>query len=150
MFASAYCTRSTYHLIEVLVREIAYVWNPAESEVDELKMPPNETCCPFASAQCIVPKFLNGFCPWISMMSISPHEGQPTVLMLLPSIQNAGQIPCPSGASMRASTHVLMPNDCLPCVFIRADVYALPPKFSRRASITSIPFTIRAFSGRLV
>jgi hypothetical protein len=81
------------------------------------------------------------------MMSISPHEGQPTVLMLLPSIQKAGQIPCPSGALMRASTQVLMPNDCLPCVFMRAEVYALPPKFSRRASITNIPFAIRAFSG---
>jgi hypothetical protein len=36
MFASAYWIRSTYHFIELPVREIANVWNPAVSEVDEL------------------------------------------------------------------------------------------------------------------
>ena len=51
MFASAYWTRSTYHLIVVAVRETANVWKPAVSELDELKIPPNETCCPFWSAQ---------------------------------------------------------------------------------------------------
>jgi hypothetical protein len=30
-----------------------------------------------------------------SMMSISPQAGQPAVWRLLPSIQKAGQMPCP-------------------------------------------------------
>src|ERR1700754_3657293 len=39
MLPSKYCTRSTYHLIEVAVRAMAYVWNPAASDGDELKIP---------------------------------------------------------------------------------------------------------------
>jgi len=38
-----------------------------------------------------------------SMMSISPLSGQPTALISEPSIQNAGQIPCPRGMRIRAS-----------------------------------------------
>ena len=39
-----------------------------------------------------------GGVPMLSMMSISPHEGQPAVVVSLPSIQNAGQRPCPDGS----------------------------------------------------
>jgi len=38
-----------------------------------------------------------------SMMSISPQLGQPALAMSPPSIQNAGQMPCPNGRRMRAS-----------------------------------------------
>jgi len=44
MLSYEYWTLSTYHLIELPVREIAYVWNPAASELDELKIPPKEAC----------------------------------------------------------------------------------------------------------
>src|SRR5882672_11644712 len=116
------------------VREIAKVWNPAARETDELKLPPNEACEPSSLAQCIVPRFCNGFCPRISIMSISPQEGHPTVLIEEPSIQNAGQMPWPWGTWIRASTQVLTPKVRRPSVLRRAEVYALPPRFSRRAS----------------
>src|ERR1700759_417083 len=90
-----YCTRSTYHVIVVAVREIPYVWKPEANDVEELKVPPNDAWFPFASAQCMVPKLANGFCPCISIMSISPQAGHPTVTMLEPRVQNPGQIPCP-------------------------------------------------------
>jgi hypothetical protein len=38
-----------------------------------------------------------------SMMSISPQRGQPVVEQSAPSIQKAGQMPCPRGIRMRAS-----------------------------------------------
>src|SRR5580704_17023520 len=38
-----------------------------------------------------------GSLPMFSIMSISPHVGHFTEPMLLPSIQKAGQIPCPAG-----------------------------------------------------
>lgn len=44
------------------------------------------------------------------MMSISPHPGQPTESMLDPSIQNAGQRPCPDGSFIRAAT---VPGKCI-------------------------------------
>src|SRR5262249_4776639 len=93
MLASTYCDLSTYHLMDVGVREIANVWNPAARDTDELKLPPNETCSLLSLAQCMVPRFTNGFFPRISIMSISPQAGHPTVPMLEPSIQNAGQMP---------------------------------------------------------
>jgi hypothetical protein len=46
---------------------------------------------------------MDGSRPMFSMMSISPHCGQPTLVMLVPSIQNAGQIPWPNGRRMRDS-----------------------------------------------
>src|SRR5262247_4137235 len=115
----------------VAVRERAYVWNPAARETDELTLVPNETCWPLELAQCIVPTFWDGFWPRISMMSISPQEGHPTVLIVSPSVQNAGQMPWPWGVWIRASIQVLTPKDLRPCVLRRADVYALPPRFSR-------------------
>src|SRR5262245_35088244 len=111
-----------YHLMVVAVRERAYVWNPAARETDELKVVPNEACAPPESAQCIVPTFWNGFWPRISMMSISPQDGHPTVLIEEPSIQNAGQMPWPWGVWIRASTQVLMPNVRRSCVLRRAEV----------------------------
>src|SRR5262245_39093988 len=114
------------------VREMANVWKPAARETGEVTLPPKEACEPSVLAQCIVPKFWDGVWPRISMMSNSPQDGHPTVLIELPSIQNAGQIPCPCGTWIRASTHVLTPNDRRPSVLRRADVYWLPPRFSRR------------------
>src|SRR5262249_39178700 len=114
----------------VVVREIAKVWNPAARETDELKLPPNEACAPLESAQCIVPKFTNGSWPRISMMSISPQEGHPTVLIEAPSIQNAGQMPCPWGTWIRASTQVLTPKVRRPCVLRRGGGGGPPPRGS--------------------
>src|SRR5262249_44392891 len=125
----------------VVVREIAKVWNPAARETDELKLPPNEACEPSELAQCIVPTFWNGLWPRIYIMAISPQEGHHPVLIEDPSTQNAGQMPCPWGTWIRASTQVLTPKVRRPSVFRRADVYALPPRFSRRASMTNIPFS---------
>ena len=83
----------------------------------------------------------------ISMMSISPLEGQTPVV---PSIQKAGQRPFSRlGTLIRASSvpylNCTRPNDLR-----RAEVKDLPWKFSRRASMRRLPFSMRAFSGRLV
>jgi len=67
----------------------------------------------------------------VSMMSISPHAGQATPLLrLVPSIQNAGHMPCPSGTCMRPSMCPYGPK--LP-VLMRADVYGMPPTLCTRA-----------------
>src|SRR5262249_41980443 len=134
----------------VVVRETAKVWNPAARETDELKLPPNEACAPFESAQCIVPRFWNGFWPRISMMSISPQEGHPTVLIEEPSIQNAGQMPCPWGTWIRASTQVLTPKVRRPCVLRRADVVFVRPRVFLGGLGTEIPFCLRAVCRRIL
>jgi hypothetical protein len=54
------------------------------------------------------------------MTSISPHAGQPTRSMLVPSAQNAGQIPAPRGTRMRASTRPNA-NESFSFVISRAD-----------------------------
>jgi hypothetical protein len=86
-----------------------------------------------------------GWLPMFSMMSISPLFGQPTLPMLLPRAQNAGQIPCPPGSWMRAS---MCPYCCvnLPAVLSRAEVYVqlpyqqpYPAGFSLRAVMTRCP-----------
>src|SRR5712692_6007383 len=84
-----------------------------------------------------------------SMMSISPQPGQPTGAILSPSIQNAGHSPCPRGIWIRAS---IRPNCHAPSPWVlrRAEVYALFPNGSRRASITRMPLATRAVSTRLV
>ena len=64
---------------------------------------------------------MEGVLPMFSMMSISPHRGQPTVAMLLPSIQKAGQIPWPNGSLMRASMRPYCTVN-QSCVFSRAEV----------------------------
>jgi hypothetical protein len=51
----------------------------------------------------MVPCTMFGSRPMFSMMSISPLLGHPTEPMSLPSIQNAGQMPCVRGILMRAS-----------------------------------------------
>src|SRR5216683_1606924 len=51
---------------------------------------------------CTVPCTVAGSLPKFSMMSISPHCGQPTSSMSWPSIQNAGQIPRLRGSRIRA------------------------------------------------
>jgi hypothetical protein len=61
--------------------------------------------------------------PKSSMISISPHTGHPTDEIDSPSIQKAGQTPCSYGSRMRARTRPYVRLK-LPCVFIRADVYA--------------------------
>ena len=64
--------------------------------------------------------------PMVTMMSISPLFGQPTLPMLSPSAQNAGQMPCPRGILMLAS----MCPYCwlnLPLVSSRAEVYVQEP-----------------------
>src|SRR5262249_20371661 len=119
---SWYCTPSKYHLMAVVVREMAKVWNPAARETGDVTLPPNEAWAPLESAQCIVPRFWDGFWPRISIMSISPQDGQPTVLIEAPSIQNAGQMPCPWGTWILASTQVLTPNVRRPSVLRRAEV----------------------------
>ena len=70
----------------------------------------------------MLPWFTPGSLPMLSMMSISPHVGQPAVPMSSPSIQNAGQRPCPAGILIRASNR---PYFCvnLSWVWRRADVY---------------------------
>ena len=55
------------------------------------------------------------------MMSISPEAGQPTEVMLLPSIQKAGHMPELDGALMRASTRPYL-KVARPCVVMRAEV----------------------------
>jgi hypothetical protein len=42
--------------------------------------------------------------PTCSMMSISPHAGQPTARIFVPSVQIAGQVPRPFGSFARTST----------------------------------------------
>ena len=61
-----------------------------------------------------------------SMMSISPHRGHPTESMSAPSIQKAGQSPCPRGTRIRASKR---PYACAnsPLVLSRVDVYPHRP-----------------------
>src|SRR5260221_345621 len=46
---------------------------------------------------------MEGSRPMFSMMSISPHCGQPAEVTSAPIIQNAGHIPWPAGSFMRAS-----------------------------------------------
>jgi hypothetical protein len=60
-----------------------------------------------------------------SMMSISPQAGQFTVPMSFPSIQKAGQIPCPRGSFKRASN---FPCACSKRRWVvrRAEVYSRP------------------------
>ncbi len=60
------------------------------------------------------------------MMSSSPQAGQPTVPMSLPSIQNAGQMPCVCGSFSRASMRPYW-KVRLPEVFMRDDVYSQRP-----------------------
>ena len=75
---------------------------------------------------CRLPWLIDGSLPMFSMMSISPHDGQLTLPMLAPSIQNAGQMPCPSGIWMRASKR---PYFCenFPLLSRRALVYLHGP-----------------------
>ena len=70
----------------------------------------------------MVPWTVLGSRPMFSMMSISPLVGQPAEPMLLPSIQNAGQMPWPRGILMRASNR---PYVCVKVAAVssRADVY---------------------------
>src|SRR5262245_29824774 len=63
-----------------------------------------------------------GLLPRNSMMSISPHVGQPTVPMFDPMDQNAGHSPLPAGRAIRASIRPWR-NCRLPAVFRRDDVY---------------------------
>jgi hypothetical protein len=79
---------------------------------------------------------VRGSLPTTSITSISPHSGQPTASMSVPSIQNAGHMPRPAGTWIRASTR--------PCrsatasfVISRADVRV--PSGSPRAVIASRP-----------
>src|SRR5580692_7721952 len=58
---------------------------------------------PLVPGPCSEPWIARGSLPTFSMMSISPHFGQPAGEMSSPSIQNAGHIPCPSGILMRDS-----------------------------------------------
>src|SRR3954452_7699650 len=93
----------------------------------------------------MVPCTVFGSKPTFSMMSISPHCGQPTLPMSEPSIQNAGHMPCPRGSFIRAS---MCPEDAvnLPEELSRADVYSqapyqqLFPLFSFLAVITRWPW----------
>src|SRR5687768_2629575 len=94
---------------------------------------------------CSVPCTVDGSRPMFSMMSISPLVGQPTLPMLLPSIQNAGHRPCPRGTRRRASNR---PYACVNVadVSMRAEVYwhepyqhEKPDGFSRRAVMTRLP-----------
>src|SRR6266850_6848980 len=95
----------------------------------------------------MVPCTVEGSRPIFSITSISPHLGQPTLLISLPSIQNAGHIPCPEGILMRASNR---PYACLklPTVFMRAELYWHRPyqhrflrgRVSLMAVITRFPF----------
>ncbi len=86
-----------------------------------------------------------GSYPTFSMTSISPHAGQPTWPMSAPSIQNAGQMPCPRGILMRASTRPYCAVK-VPSVFSRAEVKV--PSGSRIAVIASCPEPFRALFRR--
>jgi hypothetical protein len=82
------------------------------------------------------------------MMSISPHCGQLTEPMSLPSSQNAGQIPCPNGTRARISKRPYVCSN-LPVLSSRADVYMRPMWASSRTSMISEPSpSMRAFSVR--
>ncbi len=70
----------------------------------------------------MVPWTVEGSKPTFSITSISPELGQPTEPMSVPSIQNAGHMPCPRGIFIRASTCPYCALN-LPEVFIRAEVY---------------------------
>src|SRR4051794_19029452 len=87
--------------------------------------------------------------PLFSMTSISPQAGQFTVVMLVPSIQRAGQYPRPCGSLARHSMRPYFFQNS-PCVFIRADVYGTPPIDSCRATMWSTPPLTNAFVVRLV
>src|SRR6185312_220813 len=78
------------------------------------------------AGMCKLPWLMDGSRPMFSMTSISPQLGQFTLSMLAPIIQNAGQIPCPSGIWMRASKR---PYFCenLPLLNRRALVYLQGP-----------------------
>lgn len=67
----------------------------------------------------MVPCTVEGSKPTFSMMSISPESGQ---LTGVPSIQNAGHMPCPRGIFIRASTCPYCAVN-FPEVFSRAEVY---------------------------
>ena len=73
-----------------------------------------------------VPSTFFGVLPTVSMMSISPQAGQLTSSMLVPIIQNAGHMPCPSGTLMLASSR---PYACanLPLVVMRPEVMSQVP-----------------------
>src|SRR6266576_5700462 len=89
-----------------------------------------------------------------SMTSTSPQFGQPAVPMLSPSIQNAGQIPCPNGILIRASNRpkvwvnlFLVSN--LPEVKLRG-IPSEPVNDSLSALITSEPPSRYELSTRFV
>ncbi|CAM5226550.1 hypothetical protein SGLAM104S_06281 [Streptomyces glaucescens] len=69
-----------------------------------------------------VPCTVEGSKPTFSMTSISPELGQPTWPRSVPSIQNAGHMPCPRGIFIRASTCPYWALN-FPAVFSRAEVY---------------------------
>ena len=84
------------------------------------------------------------------MMSISPHTGHPTSSKFAPSIQNAGQIPCPRGSLMRASNRPFCSSN-RSLVVILPEVYGCPRYSSSRAVIARLPAPSReTFSARSV
>src|SRR6266404_4916356 len=92
----------------------------------------------------MVDEVLDGpYCGTDSMTSISPHSGQPEVLMLDPSSQNAGQIPAPMGSFMRASMRPYW-RFSTPSVFRRAEVQA---PFVLMAEMTRLPLPSRTALG---
>jgi hypothetical protein len=79
---------------------------------------------------------VRGSLPTTSITSISPHSGQPTASMSVPSIQNAGHTPWPAGTRMRASTRPWR-TVTAPFVINRAEV--IVPSGSCRAVTASRP-----------
>src|SRR5207247_1201670 len=92
-----YSASSTYQRIAAGSHSMAYTWkvsaNAPAGRSYALLMPP----APEYPGPCTVPCMRPGSLPMFSMMSISPHVGQPAEGMLSPSSQNAGHSPCPRG-----------------------------------------------------
>src|SRR5690348_17071589 len=115
----SYCTPSTDQVIESGAQSTANVWKSSANDqpFGWLYAAP----IPFAPeypGPWIVPCTVAGSLPMFSMMSISPSFGQ----LVPPSIQKAGQSPCPRGILIRASNRpYVWVNVC--AVSSRADVY---------------------------
>jgi hypothetical protein len=97
-----YATPSTDQVTAPGSQSTANVWNASAKACPPARL--NGAPTPFPPeypGPWIVPCTVDGSNPTFSMMSISPMVGQPPEP--LPSIQNAGHMPCPRGSFMRAS-----------------------------------------------
>src|SRR5258706_10508229 len=94
--------------------------------------------------ECKLPCAFVSETPLFSITSISPQPGQPTLVMLVPRNQSAGQKPVPAGKrpppSNRPDFHLASPR-----VFLPAQGKLCPPNDSFRGTNGNNPPAVKAF-----